>query len=99
MAKIKVACHMENGVMLNLFKKGYDDGTGDGVAPTIRDGAGVRLNGPAGKSGGTNGGESPPGVTEVDGEWFTKWLKQNELNPMVGMNLIYAMQEVENPTK
>jgi hypothetical protein len=96
---VKVACHMDNGVMLNLFKPGYDDGTGDGVKPTIRDGVGFRLNGPGGKSGGINGNSVPPGITDVPDKWFEEWLKQNKLNPMVTQNMIYALQEVEKPTQ
>jgi hypothetical protein len=88
---VKVACYHPNGVMLNLFKPGFDDGTG--VKQMIRDGVGHRLNGPDRDSEKAH----LPGITEVPDAWMAEWLKQNELNPMVAMNHIYVLKEGEEP--
>ena len=101
MQKVKVACHLVNGMMIRLFREGYDDGTGDNVRPMIVDGPGVRLNAPEGKLAGTgdpSGGKHlPPGITEVEENWMRAWLKQNAQNPFVAEGLIYIIDEGQGP--
>ena len=108
MPNVKVACHVVNGLMIRLFKRGWDDGTGDGVAPMVVDGPGVRLTGihaiHAG-AGNTEAKTRPPGITEIDGEWFDRWLVQNQQNPFVKDGMIHLLKEDvppvtgENPTR
>jgi hypothetical protein len=100
---VQVACHIPNGIMICLWKPGYDDGTGDGVKTTIRDGATVRLNGPPSLHLGVNamdGAGLPPGLTEIDHEWWTKWLAANQKNPFVMQKQVYLFEpeKTENPT-
>lgn len=92
---VKIACSHMNGMMLNLYTRRQ----GDLGEPIMRrEGAGVRLNGPSGVMGGTNAGaEGEPGITEVDAEWWSKWLEQNKgKNPLLDLGVIREMQE--NPT-
>ena len=94
--KVKVACSVPNGLAIRLFKVGYDDGTGDNVKPMIGDGAGVRLNGPSALhtgAGNTSPTDLEPGITEVDAEWWGKWLAQNQQNPFVAERFVYEFKE------
>lgn len=99
MAKmVKVYCGQINGLMIRLFKKGYDDGTGDGVSPMVADGPGVQLNGPSSLNtgaGATDRRDLPPGETWVDSEWIARWMEQNAQNPFVTGGLIYVGPEEE----
>ena len=97
---MKVACKVLNGLLIQAWKPGYDDGTGDGVKSVIKDGPAVRLNGPSSLhagAGNSSGAGLEPGITEVDGEWFAAWLEQNKLNPFVAEGLIYAIEEPADP--
>jgi hypothetical protein len=101
--KVQVACHVPNGIMIALWKQGYDDGTGDNVKPTIRDGVTVRLNGPPAIHTGVNatdGAGLPPGLTEIDAEWWAKWWAANQRNPFVLEKRVYRYEpeKIENPT-
>ena len=100
---VQVACRVPNGIMIALWKPGFDDGTGDGVKPTIRDGAAVRLHGPSGLHTGVNatGGTGlEPGLTDIDGEWWDKWWTANQQNPLVTQKQVYLHEPEppENPT-
>lgn len=98
--KVRVACTVLNGLMIHKWKKGFDDGTGDGEAPMVRDGAGIRLNGPSALHAGTgnSGGVGlKPAFTEVDAEWFAAWLEQNKLNPFVAEGFVYEEKDDEVP--
>lgn len=100
MANVKVACKVVNGLMIHKWKKGYDDGTGDGVSPFVHDGPGIRLNGPSSLHAGTGnpaGVDVAPGITEIDGEWIAAWLEQNKLNPFVAEGFIYVVDESKGP--
>lgn len=98
-ATVTVGCKVPNGIMLNLWKKGYDDGTGDGERPTIRDGVGIRLNGPSS----INTGAGAPhrddlhAETEVDAGWWAKWAEQNKLNPYLVEGFIFEVKKEEVP--
>jgi hypothetical protein len=100
--KVQVACRVPGGIMSAHWKPGFDDGTG--VKPTIRDGAAIRLNGPSGVHTGVNATEGsrdlPPGLTEIDAEWWDKWLAANPKNPFVTDKLVYLHEPEppENPT-
>jgi hypothetical protein len=102
MSIVKVACSVVNGVMIRLYKEGYDDGTGDGIKPMVKDGPGVRLRGPSALYAGTanaGGDDLVPEITEVDAEWFAEWMKQNAQNPMVTFGAIRVADEKgPNPT-
>lgn len=97
---VKVACTVPNGITLRLYKSGYDDGTGDGVKPMVYDGDQVRLAGPSSLHTGAHAtarGDIEPTLTEVDGEWWAKWIKQNENNPAVTGGHIREHREQPNP--
>ena len=94
---VKVACHVIGGLLIGLTKPGYDDGTGDNVKTVAHDGPAIRLNGPDGRAGGVNPGDPPPGITEVDGDWYYRWEKQNEQNPIVTLRQVYALPELSEP--
>lgn len=100
MPVVRIACLIPNGIAIRLSKIGWDDGTGDGVKPMVHDGPGIRLNGPSSLHAGA-GNTSPvdvePGVTEVDEEWWGKWLTQNARNPAVEMKHIFVLPEEEKP--
>ncbi len=97
---VKIACHVPNGIMIRRSKDGPDDGTGDGVRMKAHDGPGVRLNGPSALhtgAGNTHGADLPPGITEVDPEWWAGWLEQNQQNPLITLKQVYvAPEEAEN---
>jgi hypothetical protein len=102
---VQVACHIPNGIMIALWKPGFDDGTGDGVKPTIRDGAAIRLRGPSGLHTGVNATEGThlePGLTDIDSEWWDKWWAANQQNPFVMQKQVYLhepeLEKTENPT-
>ena len=90
-----VACSQLNGIMINLFTRGSDD---LGAPRVVRDGVGVRLNGPTGTMGGTNAGaEAEPGLTEVDAMWWARWVEQNRgKNPLLDSGVIRELPG--NPT-
>lgn len=90
--KVRVACKVPGGLMICKWKPGFDDGTGDGVKTTVRDGIAIRLQGPLHNGGTLNreGRDVPPGITEIDVDWrFADWIAQNKLNPYVAEGLIY----------
>ena len=96
----KVACTVLNGITICKWKPGYDDGTGDGMKPMVKDGPPLRLNGPGGRlagAGNSDGGvDLPPVVTEVPDDWgFDRWLEQNKENPFVTEGLIKLVQVEE----
>lgn len=93
---VRVACSQMNGLMLQLYTRARDE---LGVTQALRDGPAVRLNGPSGAMGGTNQNpdEWPPGITELDGEWWDRWVEQNKgKNPLLDGGVIREWQE--NPT-
>lgn len=94
-ATVKIGCTIPNGIMLQLWKKGYDDGTGDGETMPSKDGVGVRLNGPSSLNTGAGATHRSDlfGVTEVDAEWFGKWKEQNKLNPMFAEGAIHEVKD------
>ncbi len=99
---VKVACHVPNGIMIRRSKAGYDDGTGDGVRETVHDGPGVRLNGPSAihtGAGATSRADLPPGLTDVESEWWDAWLAQNQQNPLITMKQIYVQPDEETNEK
>lgn len=93
----KVACSIMNGIIIQKWKTGFDDGTGDGVSNVVKDGTAIRLNGPpALLSGVMNpaGAGQQPGITEVPDEWrFDDWLKANEQNPFVAEGMIRKVED------
>jgi len=96
---VKIRCGVANGIELQLWKQGFDDGTG--VKPTVVDGLPVRLKGPSGLRAGVGNTNLKDliEVTEVDAEWWSKWLAQNAKNPMVEMGFIGPVEEkTPNPT-
>lgn len=100
---VKVACMVPNGVMIRLSKPGYDDGTGDGAKMPGWDGPGIRLNGPAAVDSGVGNTDCKglePGVTEIESGWWSSWLEQHKLDPLVTMEQVYLLKEEpkENPT-
>jgi hypothetical protein len=100
---VKIACHVPNGIMIRRSKEGFDDGTGDGVKPIIHDGPGIRLNGPSALhtgAGNTAREDLPPGLTEVEDDWWEAWFSKNQQNPLVTMKQVYVAppEEAENPT-
>jgi hypothetical protein len=95
----KVACRIVNGIAIHLGREGFDDGTGDGVKPWVRDGAIVRLKGPSSLMAGA-GTTSPvlePVINEVDGEWIAKWFAQNAKNPIVTSKMVELVDEGKGP--
>lgn len=91
---VRVECGIPNGMSLQLWKRGYDDGTG--FHPMIRDGSPVILNGPSSTDTGVGNTERPDlpfGVTEVDAEFWSAWLAQNEKNPAFGIGQIRAAKD------
>jgi hypothetical protein len=99
---VKVKCSVPNGMLIRISKPGYDDGTGDNVKTTVWDGPGVRLNGPSSLhagAGNSDGAGQEPGETEVDAEWFDRWLEQNKINPLVADGHVQKVEEKENPTQ
>lgn len=97
--KVRVACSVPGGLMICKWKPGYDDGTGDGVKTTVRDGTAIRLNGTNGHSTGTSnpdGTGAGAGITEIPADWnFPAWLEQNKQNPFVAEGLIRVVDETD----
>ena len=102
MSKVRVACRIPNGISIRLYKTGWDDGTGDGVKPTVPDGPFVRLAGPSSRltgAGATNRLDLEPSITEVDADWMNKWIEQNRgKNPFLDTGLIYIVGPVDEPS-
>lgn len=101
--KVRIACHQVNGLMLQNWKPGYDDGTGDGVKTVIKDGPAIRLNGPSAREAGVGNTErtgAEPGITEVDAEWWGKFETANRgKNPLIDDKIIEKMDDPPaNPT-
>lgn len=93
-AKVRVACTITNGIMLQVWKPGFDDGTGKN--PMIHDGAAVRLNGPSARdtgAGATHRTDVEPAITEVDADWWAAWKKQNTLNPYFDSGAIKELED------
>lgn len=103
---VKIACHVPNGIYIRRSKPGFDDGTGDGVKSVVHDGPAIRLNGPSALhtgAGNTVREDLPPGITEVNGEWWDAWLDQHKADPLVTMKQVYLLPSEEgtkdpNPT-
>lgn len=98
---VKVACRVPNGVLIRLQKDGPDDGTGKPFV--AHDGPAIRLAGPSSIHTGAGdpfGSTLEPGYTEVDAEWFARWLDQHKLDPMVTQGFIFEAppEPEENPT-
>lgn len=99
--KVRVECYHPGGLMLRLFRPGYDDGTGQ--TPMVVDGAGVRLNGPSTITAGgvgNPGSSDLPGITEIDAAWWAAWVEQNAgKNPLYDAGVIRLVEEPapENP--
>jgi hypothetical protein len=97
---VKIACSITNGITLQLWQPGYDDGTGDGKKMPRKDGPAVRLNGPSALhtgAGATHRIDVPPGETEVDAEWWGKWKAQNVHNPYFEVGAIHEVEEEAAP--
>ena len=98
---VKVACKVVNGVMLQKWKRGFDDGTGDGEAPTVKDGLAFRLRGPSALhtgAGNTSGADLDPVINDVPDDFrFADWLKQHEKSQFVADGFIYEVKDEENP--
>ncbi len=98
--KVQVACYQPGGLMLRLFRPGYNDGIGQ--IPMV-DGVGVRLTGPSSMTAGgvgNPGSSDLPGITDVDAEWWERWVAQNKgKNPLYDEGLIRLVEEPadENP--
>lgn len=94
---VKVACTVLNGITIVKWKRGFDDGTGDGEAPMIKDGDPIRLRGPSSLragAGNPDGNGLEPVITEVPDEWdFPAWLEQNKKNPFVLKGLISRVED------
>lgn len=102
---VQIACHVPNGIYIRRSKAGFDDGTGDGQKSVAHDGPAIRLNGPSSLhtgAGNTMGEDLPPGLTEIDPEWWDAWLAQNAKNPLVTQKQVYLYEpppeDKENPT-
>lgn len=101
---VKIACTFPNGIFIRKSKPGVDDGTGDGEKMPGHDGPAIRLNGPSALHtgvGATQRTDLPPGLTEVEDDWWNVWLGQNEKNPLITQKVIYVVEEEkpdENPT-
>lgn len=95
MATVKVACTVINGLLIRNQIEGVDDGTGDGVKQAGH-GPAIRLSGPSGRDtgvGATDRQDLDPGITEVESEFMTEWLRQNAKNPFVVSNRVYIVPE------
>jgi hypothetical protein len=89
-AKVRVACTIVNGVELRLSDRTFDDGTGMRHAVPV--GEPVRLNGASAlPAGAGNPGDGAAGVTEVDAEWWGKWLEQNQGSPLLAAGAVKAL--------
>lgn len=99
MGKVRVACRQINGVTIALFKPGYDDGTGSGYKPIVRDGDPIVLKGPSALhtgAGNTEGAGLEAGITHVDADFMERWLAQNkDKNPLLNMGMIQVLGPVE----
>lgn len=94
---VKVACTIVNGIVIQKWKTGYDDGTGDGVKFPVKDGIALRLNGPSARHAGvgnTEGVGQAAAITEVPDDWgFDRWLEANKLNPFVAEGMISKVED------
>lgn len=87
--KVLVSCSIVNGIELEHFDRGEDDGTGSGYHPIIAKGPRVKLAGPSGLSAGVGrAGKGDAVTTTVDAEWFDAWWKANQRNPLVANGAI-----------
>lgn len=94
--KVKIACRVVNGTMLQLWRRGPDDGTG--FRPMVKDGAAVRLRGPSAHEAGVGSTElleSAPIETEVPKAWADAWFEQNKESTFVTQGLVYVLPEEE----
>lgn len=95
----RVGCHQPNGLLIRLYRN-------DDLQGLVQEGPAFRLNGPDGSAGGAGNPVPPglePGVTEVDSEWWGKWVEQNKgKNPLLDEGHVFALDEktdpAENPT-
>lgn len=100
MGQVKIACRQIGGVQIRLWKKGWDDGTGDNVRPTVVDGPPVALKGPSARLAGVQS-SSPmdlePEHTLVDADWWARWKDQNEgKNPLLDHGAIWEVGTAES---
>ncbi len=99
---VRIGCRQPNGLALDLFKKGFDDGTG--FVPTVRDGPVMRLNGPtshvaAGASDPT-GNADAFGTTEIPAAFWTAWVEQNKgKNPLLDGEVVFALDDEGQPVE
>jgi hypothetical protein len=95
--KVRIGCKQVNGLLLQLWTDGPDDGTG--TKTKAKDGPAIRLQGINARAAGVGNTEpvNDHGVTEVDAEWWDKFLKQNSgHNALLDQGVIYQIKE--NPT-
>jgi hypothetical protein len=99
MGIVRVACTVINGLLIRNAIDGVDDGTGDGVKQAGH-GPAIRLNGPSARDtgvGATDRRDLEPGITEVDEDFMTEWLRQNAKNPFVVDEWVYVVEHSEVP--
>lgn len=99
---VKVACMVPNGLVVRLYREGRDRVSGAPCAEP--DGPAIRLNGTSALhtgAGSTSRDDLPPGITEVDQEWWDAWLRQNEKGAVVLTRQVRLLEEQDpdpNPT-
>lgn len=95
---VRVACMIPNGLMLRATGEHPNELTGR--PEPISTGPGIRLNGPDARLmgvGATARQDVAPGVTEVDAEFMTAWLRVHENDALVTTRQVWILDE-ENPT-
>lgn len=94
---VKVACSIVNGLKLRVSRPGYDEGTGSGMKMPAFDAQQVTLKGPSPIDAGVGSPSSSKtggvGITEVDAEFFARWLEQNERNPIVQQGCVRVIED------
>lgn len=86
---VKVFCTVPNGVSLRLTRE-FDDGTGAKQRYPIGDA--VIIGGP--RSPASDFGAEPI-ATEVDPEFWSKWLEQNPDSPLMAERALYVEKKQE----
>jgi len=91
---VRIGCRIVNGITLQAYKHGYDDGTG--YRPFVADGPGVVLRGPPALGVGVGSpSHAEAEFTEVDAAWFDAWLETNKDSDLVKNDLVYRDEEAE----
>lgn len=93
---VRVACLIPNGLMLRATGERLDE-VGRSIPVSV--GPGVRLNGPDARlmgAGATARQDVAPGVTDVDAEFMTAWLRVHERDALVTTRQVWILDE--NPT-